>query len=160
VTVKVTRTVCPDVEGLGSTSVISVVEPALATVITGLSSSVTPPATAVIVFASATVERKEKNASPSSPEVADAGEIVLPLPDELTDTATPSTALPLASRTRTIIVLLSPTWTVPGATVTREREALGPPTVAVALKVAVPTPDTTALTVLFPADPRVQLVLA
>jgi hypothetical protein len=54
-----------------------------------------------------------------------------------------------------------PAVIVLGETLTVDRDALTLPAVAVAVKVAVPTPDTTALTVLVPTDePSVQRVLA
>src|SRR4051794_18908538 len=66
----------------------------------------TPPAVAEMVFVSATVELKLNDATPLEPVFADAGVIVLPLPVELTETATPLTGLLASSRTVTLIVLL------------------------------------------------------
>jgi len=112
---------------------------------------VTPPAVAVIVFSSATVELNVNVAIPLSPVVALAGVIVFPVPLLSMETATPATGLLAASRTVTVIVLLvTPAVMVVGLAATVEVLALVEPAVAVALKVAVPTPDTTAFAVLSP----------
>src|ERR671911_905111 len=121
----------------------------------------TPLAVAVMVLASATVELKVKVATPLDPVDAVAGLIELPLPLEATLTDAPATGLLLPSRTTTVIVLCPPTVMLVGAADTSLFAALGDPAVAVALNVAVPTPDTTAFTLLAPtAGPRVQFVVA
>jgi hypothetical protein len=96
------------------------------------------------------------------PVAVEAGVMVLPLPLEATLTEAPATGLLLPSLTTTVMVLVPvPAVIVVGDAETSEFAALGAPSVAVALNVAVPTPDTTALTVLAPVDgPSVHCVLA
>jgi hypothetical protein len=114
-----------------------------------------------MVLVSATVELKVKVATPFAPVDADAGVMVLPVPLDVTLTDAPVTGLLLASRATTVMVLWPPTVIVVGAAETSLFPALGNPAVAVALNVAVPTPDTTAFTLLEPtAGPRVQFVVA
>src|SRR5688572_27608076 len=122
---------------------------------------VTPPAVAVIVFVCATLELNVNVATPLLSVVAVAGAMVLPSPDDATLTDAPPIGLLLPSRTVTVMVLVPPTVTVPGEAETLELAALTEPAVAVALNVAVPTPDTTALAVLAPGvEPTVHVVLA
>src|SRR5688572_6288170 len=122
---------------------------------------VTPPAVAVIVFVSATVELKLNVAWPLLPVDAAAGAMVLPSPDDATLTDAPAMGLLLPSRTVTVMVLDPPAATLVGDADTDELAALTEPAVAVALKVAVPTPETTALAVLAPGvEPTVHVVLA
>jgi len=162
VTVNSTLTVSPEIDRSGSSRVILVVEAALTTVTVAWSVIATPPAFAEIVLASATVELKLKVATPLPPVDATAGLKVFPLPDDAGVTETPPTGLLPASRTVTVMVLDPvPTLIVTGEAETLEVDALGAPAVAVALKIAVPTPDTTPLAVLAPGvGPSVQRVLA
>ena len=75
------------------------------TVIVAWSVIWTPPAVAVMAFASATVELKVKVATPFAAEDAEAGVTVLPVPLDATTTDAPETGLLLPSRTVTVIVL-------------------------------------------------------
>ena len=115
-----------------------------------------------MVLPSATVELKVNVATPLAPAFAVVGLKVLPLPVEAGVTETSLTGLLPASRTVTVMVLDPVTaLIVAGEAETMEFDALGVPAVAVAVKDALPTPETTALRLLGPADPpRVQLVLA
>jgi hypothetical protein len=125
-TVNVTVNGTPAVEGSGSTSVIVVVVSRGKTVITGLSFNVTPPATTVIVFFSATVELKENVATPFPSVGPEVGANTFPVPVEDGITVTPSNGLPLASLTVTVIVLLpSPAPKLSGLAETLDFEALG-----------------------------------
>ena len=63
----------PTMEGSGSSDMISTVEPVFCTVIVAWSLMVTPPAVAVIVFVSATVELKVNVTTPLVPLDAVAG---------------------------------------------------------------------------------------
>lgn len=65
VTLTVTVMSSPELEGSGDMLVISVVECSMNTVITSVSSSMTPPAVAVMVLFPATVELKVKTALPA-----------------------------------------------------------------------------------------------
>jgi hypothetical protein len=104
----------------------------------------------VIVLLSPTVELKLNVAVPLSLVEAEAGAIVLLLPDATKVTETPLRELPLASRTLTVIVLVpEPAVMVVGEADTVEVDALGLPDVACPVKraVAVPAPEKTAVTV-------------
>jgi hypothetical protein len=114
-----------------------------------------------MVLVSATVELKVKVATPFAPVDADAGVMVLPVPLDATLTDAPDTGLLLPSRTTTVIVLCPPTVMFDGAAETSLFAELGAPGSAVAVNVALPTPETTALTVLGPMlGPSVHVVLA
>ena len=92
--VTVNRTVndAPGEDGSGSSAVMRVVVAACATVTVACAARVTPPATAVRVFAPASVELKSKRTLPSGPLLPDPGSIVLPEPEAARLTLTPSSA--------------------------------------------------------------------
>src|SRR5690349_3063675 len=118
--------VCPAVDGSGLMLVMVVVDGRTKTVITSVSFRVTPPAFAVMVLSSATIELKVKVAFPSAFVVGDTGVMVLPVPLEVRVTGTPASTAPFASRTVTVIVLLAPVAMTLGAASIEDRDALGP----------------------------------
>ena len=92
---------------------------------TSVSWIVTPPAVAVMVLSSATVELKVNVATPLAFVVADPGLMVLPEPLEVRLTETPGIRLPLASLTVTEIVLLPPVGMLLGSARIEDSDALG-----------------------------------
>jgi hypothetical protein len=93
----------------------------------------TPPALADTVFDSATVEVNEPVATPL-PSVEPGCVTEFPLPETAIWTGMFGTGFPWASRTVTVIVDDPlPAWNDSGFAETRDSEALGAPTVAVAV---------------------------
>jgi hypothetical protein len=114
-----------------------------------------------MIFTSATVELKVNVATPFPSVDAEAGVMVFPVPLAVTLTEAFGTGLSLPSRTTTVMVLCPPTGMFDGFTETSLLAELGAPASAVAVNSTVPTPETTALTVLRPVPgPRVHVVLA